>query len=111
MESKRRVVSSSVAVSSIIAKQQNRRRKCIRLLSRAALATTSLLLAGRSAFAQTGPDAWTTGNGDGSGLFSVGANWTGMNTPPISGDSISFGATTVNDLQSVGAIVGTYFAH
>jgi fibronectin-binding autotransporter adhesin len=98
----RRAVSSGSFISSAIFAKQSTRRHCLRLLSAAVCATSSLLIASRAAQAQSnGTDTWTAGSGDGTGNFSSAANWMGQNTPPISGDMLDFGATsgvtTLND--------------
>ncbi len=54
-----------------------------------------------SAASAQSTEIWTTGAGDGTGDWSAAGNWTGTNLPPISGDSLTFGATagttTLND--------------
>lgn len=50
----------------------------------------AFLLAPRALLAQ-GTDTWTTGTGTANWAD---ANWMGTNDPPLSGDSLIFGATT-----------------
>ncbi|HUB23954.1 MAG TPA: autotransporter-associated beta strand repeat-containing protein [Tepidisphaeraceae bacterium] len=95
MAVERRAISSGSFNSFSIFAIQSNRRKCLRLLSAAVCATSGLLLAGGMAHGQTnGTDTWTSASGDGTGNFSSAANWTGQNTPPISGDTLSFGSTS-----------------
>jgi len=63
-----------------------------RLLLLSAAAAVGALFAGRSAMAAT--ETWTTGPSDGTWNDDTTTNWTGTDIPPITGDSIAFGATT-----------------
>src|SRR6185436_12684854 len=47
------------------------------------------LLAGSRLLAANGTNTWT---GNSSAFWNNAGNWTGANTPPISGDTLSFGA-------------------
>ena len=64
-----------------------------------AAAAVAVALPGAAARAANGPDTWV---GNTSALWSDGTNWSGTNTPPITGDSLVFGAagtagTTLKD--------------
>ena len=68
-------------------KRQMARRRKLRLA--AAVLPLSGMLLSRSALAATGPDTWV-GNTD--ATWQNGANWSGTNAPPASGDSLVFNA-------------------
>jgi len=75
------------------------------LRSSSFLAALACFLAGHHARAAT--ENWAAAPG--SNLWNVAANWTGINTPPISGDSLGFGNSSVtvlnNDLTNSAFII------
>ena len=77
-----------------------------RAFAAAAISTVALL--GSHAQAANGADTWTGA----SATWNTGGNWTGANTPPISGDSLVFGAagaggTTLTDNLTTGTSTWT----
>ncbi len=78
-----------------------------------ALAAIIGLAAIAPAFAGNGTDTWTGNAGDNN--WATGGNWTGVNAPPIAGDTPAFGAqgagslTLNNDIASTTSFLGLTF--
>jgi len=79
----------------------------------AGISTLVLLSSAPCLNAANGTDTWTGGAGDNN--WATGGNWTGINTPPIAGDSLAFGAqgtgslTLNNTLTSATSFAGLTF--